>query len=556
MANFYNPKYDTSELIKYTENTVERANFQQIQESLTNKMKEIYGNDIDLTSTTADGQWIMARSLLIDKMFEVIDNLNQSLNPATARGNFLDIICSFNNVFRKGQSYSKVKCYVKPLNENVKNGYIKTSDDGERTWQEIKCIDNNGNTWTWYEDQNIDGTYKTYFNSIPAIPCEPTEATGVAVADVEYYEKSSENTYTPGYLVDSDGYKYTPKEVVVGTTDVSNYFTFENDAKKGRDEVQKSAYVYTPLTFVCDNAGAVNANKGNFDKNNPNDSYDNHGDVGKVIDINRYPFNIWQVEDAEVGSDVESDQSLRTRRELEMSNNSITVLSGLEASLRQVNGIKDVKIINNPNTDSLPTTNINGGDNGVIQGHNIYVILRYEKDIDEENIKKNIGETIYNKLTPGVLTESNANITLSYGEMENYDITYDLFTTHTIISWKKCESQKYPITLNLLINKDYDDNKYYSVIVNAIKNYIINLSLNEKLTISGIVNAINTSCIPVNGMNPYIALNGSINLGTGHTQEQYAENHLSYFDYSDASFTHITETSDDNYVTRTLTISV
>lgn len=553
MANFYNPKYDTTELIKFTENTVERANYQQIQESLSNKMKEIYGNDIDLTNTTADGQWVMTRALLIDKMFEVIDNLNQSLNPATARGNFLDIVCSFNNVFRKGQTYSTVQCYVRPIRDDVSNGYVYKKDGETETYQEIKCVDNKGNIWVWSEAQNIDGsTFNTYFNSIP---CSPTPATGEADPNVDYYEKSSENDYTPGYLVDEDGYQYTLKVVSEGD-DVSSYFTFDDDSKKG---VSRSKEVYTPLTFKCENIGPVDAKKGTFDKNDAsinNEGNYTHGDVGKVIDLNRYPFFIWQVEDANVGNDFESDQSLRTRRELEISNTSITVLSGLEASLRQLSGIKDVKIINNPSGVGLNTDGINGGDNISIDPHSIYVVIRYENNIDEDNIKKAISEIIYNKLTPGISTYFNEQTskTIIDGSIISF-IIKNQFNINQEIKWKKCTPQAYPITLKILINKDFNST-HEEKIRKVIKDYTYNLSLNEKLTISGIINAINQSCVAINGVNPYIALNGSIDLGTGHTAEQYSENHLSYFDYNDATFSPITLYSGDNYELKTLTISI
>lgn len=623
MANFYNPKYDTSELIKFTENRVERASFQQIQEAITNKMKEIYGNDIDLTSTTADGQWIMARSLILDKMFEVIVNLSQNINPSTARGSLLDVLCSFNNVFRKGQTYSTVQCAVKPIRDDVKNGYEKT--EGDQTYQEIKCVDPNGNTWRWFEYKNIDGTYNTNFT--------------------------------------------------------------------------KSEYTY--ITFTCETIGGVSAKKGTFNKSDASDDATG-GDMAKVIDINRYPFKVWQSEDANLGDEIESDESLRTRRELEIANNAVTVLEGVESSLRQIAGIRDVKIINNNTNEDISTNGINGasaingGDNITIKAHCIYIVIRYEENVNVDALKKTISQTIFNKLTPGILTTGGydaipcevekatedgiacvATLTedtsvesgktyyeksseaggepgelvdiegYTYTAVENpsgnpqesgwYEVVkgmnkntarngafyYEKSSGHTYtpgayvdkngykytlvdgltpgvsvitsyykiitigedstklspssgeiifdkidyklsssinyyISWKKCIGNKYPIHLEMLVNQDFDKNTYLDKIKEALINYTSNITLNKKMTISEIINAINTSCIPKNGLNPYIVLNGYINVDNA--QKQYVENHLSYFNYNKNNCTitigDYAEPDNNNYVQTTLDITV
>ena len=556
MANFYNPKYDTSELIKFTENTVERASFQQIQESLGNKMKEIYGNDIDLTSTTADGQWIMARSLIIDKMFEVITNLQQSLSPTTARGTFLDIVCAFNNVFRKKQSYSTVQCYVRPTNKNIINAYEKT--EGGKTWQEIKCIDNNSNIWTWKEYQNVDGSYNTNFNYIPCVAEHSMDSS--IVSGKTYYTRSANpisKTNYNGKIIDNEGYEYTPVADPSGSPIDKDYYEIVRDAKI----IDTEKYVYTPLTFTCETIGPVNANKGDFNTDDPDEDATN-GDVGKTIDINRYPFKVWQVDDTYLGDDIESDESLRTRRELEIGNNSITVLSGLEGALRQIAGIKDVKVINNFSNNIRPTDegtypSINGGDHGRIGAHSVYVVIRYEDKVVNENLEAVITDTILNKLTPGVSTEFGieSEENLLYGDKIEKTIQYNIFDVQpSTICWKKCNGQSYPITLNILINKDFNS-ICYNKIVKAIKNYTREIGLNERLTIGGLVSAINQSCTPVNGVNPYIALNGSIDDAT---TTQYAENHLSYFDYSDdkVKYGAIEEYSGDNYIQREFEITV
>ena len=66
MANFYNPKFDNLEdLISFGENAIETATDAQIFETFIKKMKDIYGNDIDVSSATADGQWINSIALIM-----------------------------------------------------------------------------------------------------------------------------------------------------------------------------------------------------------------------------------------------------------------------------------------------------------------------------------------------------------------------------------------------------------------------------------------------------------------------------------------------------------
>lgn len=150
---YLNKKYEIKDLIKFGSSGIEKASFYQIKEALIEMYKNIYGHDIDVDSTTADGQFIYNIALLIDNTFNALLNLNNNLNPASASGKWLDVICGFNNIERKTQTASKAYCYLKCL-----RNYIP---DKNQDVQQIQLIDTHNNTWTWIETKKSNGEFYT-----------------------------------------------------------------------------------------------------------------------------------------------------------------------------------------------------------------------------------------------------------------------------------------------------------------------------------------------------------------------------------------------------------
>src|SRR5690554_2816667 len=89
------------DLISYGKNGIVVADYNKIREVLVNRFKAIYGSDIDLSSTSADGQWIEEQALFINNMLQMIKQMYSNLDPREATGEFLDIIASYTNVTRR-----------------------------------------------------------------------------------------------------------------------------------------------------------------------------------------------------------------------------------------------------------------------------------------------------------------------------------------------------------------------------------------------------------------------------------------------------------------------
>ena len=154
----FDVKYNFNELIRSTSAGIEISSFVQIKNAITERFKEIYGNDIDVSSETADGQYIMMLSLMLYNGYSSFLYLNQMSDPATATGKWLDIIAGFSNVFRKNASPSSAYVYVKYIG----SGTNYTSNFGTNV-QTIQFVDTNGKIWIWTEGKKVDG-FATKFN--------------------------------------------------------------------------------------------------------------------------------------------------------------------------------------------------------------------------------------------------------------------------------------------------------------------------------------------------------------------------------------------------------
>ena len=148
-----NKKYTYDKLGSVNTNGIETALFPQIRDAIADRMKEIYGNDIDLSTASADGQYINMEALIINNMYRLLDNLYMNIDPFTAAGKYLDILCSLTNVRRKAQSNSTAQLYVK----NV-SGETQTPTD-------ITLIDRNNLTWIWTNPTDITNNPTIAFNS-------------------------------------------------------------------------------------------------------------------------------------------------------------------------------------------------------------------------------------------------------------------------------------------------------------------------------------------------------------------------------------------------------
>ena len=97
------------QFIKITAGGVQIAEYDQILDALVRRYKEVYGDDIDLSSTTADGIFVHDLALIINNILLVFKAMYANLDVRTASGIYLDNLCSLSNVQRKQATQSRAQ---------------------------------------------------------------------------------------------------------------------------------------------------------------------------------------------------------------------------------------------------------------------------------------------------------------------------------------------------------------------------------------------------------------------------------------------------------------
>ena len=120
------------------------ASFTEIKEVLINEFKRIYGTDIDISTASADGQFVNDIGLIINNILQSTKYIFNNLNPNSASDKFLDILCSYNNIQRIGNSPSTCQLVVKNISGT------------DLTPETIQFVDNVGNYWTWINPRGLE----------------------------------------------------------------------------------------------------------------------------------------------------------------------------------------------------------------------------------------------------------------------------------------------------------------------------------------------------------------------------------------------------------------
>lgn len=439
-----NKKYTYDKLGSVNTNGIETALFPQIRDAIADRMKEIYGNDIDLSTASADGQYINMEALIINNIYRLLDNLYMNIDPFTAAGKYLDILCSLTNVRRKAQSNSTAQLYVKNVSAET------------QTPTDITLIDRNNLTWVWTNPTDITDTPTIAFNS----------------GDIEV------------------------------------------------------------LTFTCETSGAVEANGTGASISNPQtdinwtatDFTNTNGDIYKTIDSGI--FKVYQAADANIGNDEETDTSLRNRRYSFLGSNSITTQSALESALFNMESIEDVYIYNNVS-----------GDHKVIEDtvdvleHNVYIVLRYKEGV---TVSKNLlATTIYEKMTPGVTTQSASGCTGGTAE----SATLTLFSGVTSdVCWKICDPVSPEIVLTFKTTSQYIQGSggtrsiYEQAIIDQLQNYFSNIGINEEIIAGSVLTTMLGADLRYNGQNTFYPLSCTIDGESSYLAP------LTYYKYDDSDY--------------------
>lgn len=165
-----NNQYDIEQLAKVDSNGFQAALFPQIKDAYVKKMQEIYGYDIDVSSASADGQFVMAESLVLNNIYRTLESLSNNLSPASATGKYLDILASLSGTFRQGTTYSTATVY------------IANSSSTPLSPAYLLLNDKNGNRWQWINPINADNKPGVTF---PAKSTNNYDATAIEVTCTE-----------------------------------------------------------------------------------------------------------------------------------------------------------------------------------------------------------------------------------------------------------------------------------------------------------------------------------------------------------------------------------
>lgn len=401
--------------IQFTNDGIVKADYKEIVDGLMLMMKQIYGNDIDLDVRSADGRLIYNAATILNNAYQCLVQNYSSLDPSTAGGKYLDILCSLTNVQRKSATHSLAKVNVKNNSTSITKVYTTSAP--------LTLLDDSGNLWT----------------------CTTTELSIQPKTNVDLNfqcEETGRITTSDLRLVELDG-------------DIS-------------------------LSLLCVN----------------------------------------------LGEDKESDSDLRNRRAL-ASTQSVSVVEGLQGALSLINGVEDCYVYSN-NTISTITS-----DSGVsIPRCACYIICRYNKVLDDNNLDALVGKMIARYITLGVLTVG-GNRTYTTNDKTFYKQTYN---------WQVATAVKPTITITLHLLNNFAGTSTCEIVAKQLVKYLENRLINEFVAPYKIVSAISNSD-PLYQSRPTFYLTTDDISGLGDKESNKA-NKDTYFDYGNYTITYTTQGTD------------
>lgn len=168
-----------NELIQFNKTGIVVSDYPEIRRSISNMMKDIYGQDIDLSTASADGIFVANISLLINNILQSIKELYNNLDVDNASGIYLDRLCSLTNVKRRDGVHSTCSLTI-------------TSNESESiTVNELDFLDQNGNIWNWVGNENI-----TLQPNVET----PIIVTSIQSGPIQALRGTEENDYEDGYI--------------------------------------------------------------------------------------------------------------------------------------------------------------------------------------------------------------------------------------------------------------------------------------------------------------------------------------------------------------------
>lgn len=359
---------DIENFIKFNSGGLIVADYDQIQAALIKRYKDIYGYDIDLANTTADGVFVNNLSLIINNILQSFKTLYSNLNVDTASGAYLTSLCRLSNVTRKPATASTAQLIITSTVDTVlTSGTI--------------FVDTTGNEWVY--DSNEDIT------------------------------------------------------------------------------ILASNTAGERIVVTCSTVGPIVATAGS---------------ITQTLEASN--LIVSQPSDAFVGSNEETDEELRARRDKSNGSQGITVLESLVGSLLAVEGIEDVFIDAN-NTDTAETT----ADTTEIDRHAVYIVVRKRDNVNVDDSV--IGNIIYNGMTPGISTTP---FTGTNGVAKSYEVQLDSSVSWIAqnVYWKEATPIAPAISMTITTGRNYTTDAE-NEIGNAILNYLNSVKIGEEPTANDII---------------------------------------------------------------------
>lgn len=398
---FVNQILDIKNLIQITSSGIKVATFSQIKASLIARYKQIYGSDIEVDDTNADGIFLNDLALIINNILQSCQTAFGNLDINSASGIYLDRLCALSNIIRKPATKSIAKLTLENLDTTtpimIENG--------------LQFVDRAGLLWM-YNGNDI--------------------------------------------------------EIPIGDT--------------------------LDINVECDTYGEITAPAENW--------------IYQAIEV--LPISVTQSEDAIVGENEETDQSLRARQAASNGNQGVTILDGMVNDLLALSGVRDVYIYNNNDGSS-----VSFGDGTEINAHSIYVIIRYENAEESK-----IGQIIFEDLTPGiVITECDSNVTGGTGKSYLYRQNVPSIggvSFNNNVYWKKAEGLNPQIVITVTTTPNYTSDEV-DEIKQYLFNYLNNLPIMNDLHSSDIISETIMADPTFKGRSTFIVNNVTINGNTSFT---------------------------------------
>lgn len=383
MSALVNKIYTLGNLVSFSNAGLTVASFVDIKKTLISRFKQLYGEDVDVSDASADGQYITEIALLINNVLQTLNTLYANLDPSVASGKALDILASFSNIYRKPATSST--CVVSI--ENDTDAAIQFPISLENT----KFIDINGLAWS------ID---------------------------------TNQSSYIPGYSPYIDEYTLTV-----------------------------NAHESISLALICDEVGPIDISPNTIE-----------GFMQITQDTSM--LTVLQSASGTIGSNEESDIHLRARRNSSAANEAVTVLDSIKGTLLANNNIVDALVISD------------------IVNHCVYVYIRrkYENaSATLDDVDNFIGETIYQKLTPGIpaLYDSTSSST-----QKTYEKTVDPVIASLNIKWADCNPLEPLLKIQLHRYANFDESASTASIQAVLTEYINNLNIGVDISAANLLQLI------------------------------------------------------------------